>query len=193
MSSSPSLPSLSALADRLEQRAAGAPRPPLLASGALTGVTGLTLEASGCALPLGARCRIETPGVLARGAEVVGFRGGQTFLMPVDGMEGLRPGSRVVPAPESDLVPVGEALLGRVVDALGRPLDGAAVPPCSSVTPLHGRSLNPLRRSPVTDPLDVGVRAINALLTVGRGQRLGLFAGSGVGKSVLLGMMTRFT
>ena len=193
MSSSPTLPSLSALADRLEQRAAGAPRPPLMASGALTGVTGLTLEASGCALPLGARCRIETPGVLARGAEVVGFRGGQTFLMPVDGMEGLRPGSRVVPAPESDLVPVGEALLGRVVDALGRPLDGASLPPCSSVTPLHGRSLNPLRRAPVTDPLDVGVRAINALLTVGRGQRLGLFAGSGVGKSVLLGMMTRFT
>ncbi len=189
----PALPSLAALAERLQRRAAEAPRPPLLASGALTGVTGLTLEASGCAMPLGARCRLETPGATPREAEVVGFRGGQTFLMPVDDLGGLRPGARVIPTPESDQVPVGEGLLGRVVDALGRPLDGVPLPHFSAVTPLHGRPLNPLRRAPVCEPLDVGVRAINALLTVGRGQRMGLFAGSGVGKSVLLGMMTRFT
>lgn len=189
----PTLPDLAALGTRLRARAAAFRPPPLLASGALTGVTGLTLEATGCAFPLGARCRLKGPGAKPCEAEVVGFRGGQTFLMPVGELGGLRPGARVLPSPESDQVAVGEGLLGRVVDALGRPLDGVPLPHLSALTPLHGRPLNPLRRASVCEPLDVGVRAINAMLTVGRGQRLGLFAGSGVGKSVLLGMMTRFT
>ncbi len=189
----PSLPDPQGLARRLAARAIDVKPPPLLASGTLTGITGLTLEAAGCALPLGARCRLRSPGSPNCEAEVVGFRGGQTFLMPVGDLGGLRPGSRVIPAPESDRVPVGPTLLGRVVDALGRPLDGAPAPHCAQTVSLLGRPLNPLRRAPVEEPLDVGVRAINAMLTVGRGQRLGLFAGSGVGKSVLLGMMTRFT
>ena len=189
----PTLPDPQEMAERILARKPLARRPRLLSGGALSGVTGLTVEAEGCALPLGARCRISAPGVTGCLAEVVGFRNGQTFLMPLQDLGALRPGARVAPAPEFGNVAVGASLLGRVVDALGRPLDGHGSPHFSHMTPLHGRPLNPLTRAPVDSPLDVGVRAINALLTVGRGQRLGLFAGSGVGKSVLLGMMTQFT
>lgn len=187
------LPDPEAMARRFAARKVLAVSPRLFAGGALTGVTGLTIEAGGCALPLGARCRLLGPGASECLAEVVGFKGGQTFLMPLEDPGALRPGTRVLPAPESGNVGVGGALLGRVVDALGRPLDGRGPLHFFQTIPLEGRQLNPLNRRPVEEPLDVGVRAINALLTVGRGQRLGLFAGSGVGKSVLLGMMTRYT
>jgi len=173
--------------------------------GRLVRATGLVLEATGLTLPLGAVCRIECGNSGSSAwvnAEVVGFQGSNLFLMPQSDISGLPPGARVMPAPcpmERHL-PVGDALLGRVLDGAGRPLDvfndssGALtdlhhVPTASlSATPL-----NPLARTPINTALDVGIRAINGLLTVGRGQRMGLFAGSGVGKSVLLGMMARYT
>ncbi|HEY0675834.1 MAG TPA: FliI/YscN family ATPase, partial [Immundisolibacter sp.] len=114
-------------------------------------------------------------------------------LMPIDPINGLGPSARVLPLRHGALAPVGPGLLGRVLDGAGRPLDGKGPIRAAGHVPLTGTPQNPLGRPPIREPLDVGVRSINSLLTVGRGQRLGLFAGSGVGKSVLLGMMTRYT
>jgi flagellum-specific ATP synthase len=108
-------------------------------------------------------------------------------------MHGLTPNARVVPVAQAAEAAVGDELLGRVLDGEGEPLDGLPRPRCGARVRLAGKTINPLQRAPITEPLDVGVRAINSLLTVGRGQRIGLFAGTGVGKSSLLGMMTRYT
>src|SRR6478735_7190303 len=176
-------------------------------SGRLTRAVGLVLEAVGLQLPVGSDCLIELPpGHPQRHAEaeVVGFAGDRLFLMPQTEVAGLVPGARVFPrsgAPGSGLageahtkrLPVGEGMLGRVVDAVGRPLDGLGPLDISRKVPLSSPPINPLTRAPIDSVLDVGVRAINSMLTVGRGQRMGLFAGSGVGKSVLLGMMARYT
>lgn len=113
--------------------------------------------------------------------------------MPEELASGLTPGARIEPLDAQREIPVGDALLGRVIDANGQPLDGKGPLRARDHSPLSGRPINPLQRAPVREPLDVGIRSINGLLSVGRGQRLGLFAGSGVGKSVLLGMMTRNT
>ncbi|MDF7647166.1 flagellum-specific ATP synthase FliI [Pantoea sp. Acro-805] len=167
--------------------------------GKLTRATGLVMEAVGLALPIGALCRVERQtlqGKAAVDSEVVGFNGHTLYLMPLEQVDGIVPGARVY-ASDGDScggkqLPLGPQLLGRVLDAQGYPLDGGAMlgkPLANLVT----TSLNPLLRDPIKTVLDVGVRAINGLLTVGRGQRMGLFAGSGVGKSVLLGMMARFT
>ncbi|GGY11023.1 flagellum-specific ATP synthase [Paludibacterium paludis] len=180
--------------------------------GRLTRVTGMVMEAVGLKLPVGSACRVDLPDAPPVEAEVVGFSGDKVFLMPLTNVQGLLPGTPVRPlaanhpprfnkpsaaprvnGPGGRQVPVGASLLGRVLDSLGRPLDGAGPVHPEAYYPLHSQPINPLDRSPVHDVLDVGVRAINGLLTVGRGQRLGLFAGSGVGKSVLLGMMARFT
>jgi flagellum-specific ATP synthase len=171
-------------------------------SGRLTRATGLLLEVAGLRLPLGANCLIDLPDPNAPPleAEVVGFVGERLYLMPQSEMAGLLPGAKVWPMFESAAgepssgkkLPVGMALLGRVVDALGRPLDGRPLN-TEHYAPLHGAVPNPMERAPIEEVLDVGVRAINALLTVGKGQRMGLFAGSGVGKSMLLGMMARYT
>jgi flagellum-specific ATP synthase len=144
-------------------------------------------------------------------AEVVGFEGDKLFLMPQSDVEGIVPGTRVFPVEQtvpkpgsvshprrrpSDRarhLPVGEELLGRVVDGAGRPLDSLGPIQTNDSAPINVRPANPLGRAPIVETLDVGVRCINAMLTVGRGQRMGLFAGSGVGKSVLLGMMARYT
>jgi flagellum-specific ATP synthase len=167
--------------------------PPLVVEGKLSRMVGLTLEAVGCQAPVGGRCLVETAYQERIEAEVVGFADERLYLMPVGEVYGLKPGCRVIPSGVPCAAKVGMGLLGRVLDGAGHPLDGKGPLLCDSVYPLQGRPLNPLARQPVVEPLDVGVRAINALLTVGRGQRLGLFAGTGVGKSVLLGMMTRFT
>jgi len=182
------------MAERLRERAAHLPDLPRpVVEGVLTRMVGLTLEAEGCHAPVGEQCRIVSPGGQELMAEVVGFAGDRLYLMPTEGTQGLAPQSRVIPTGRSMGVRVSMGLLGRVLDGAGQPLDGKGpLPPGTSVS-LMGRPINPLRRAPVREPLDVGVRAINALLTVGRGQRMGLFAGSGVGKSVLLGMMTRYT
>jgi flagellum-specific ATP synthase len=166
---------------------------PFVVEGRLTRMVGLTLEAVGCQVPVGARCDVLTAGGQQIEAEVVGFAGENTYLMPTGHVDGLTPNSRVVPSAQSSGVAVGEAMLGRVIDAAGRPLDGKGPIDTHCHVPLMGRPINPLERQPITQPLDVGIRSINTLFSVGRGQRMGLFAGSGVGKSVLLGMMTRYT
>ncbi|MGM0676726.1 flagellar protein export ATPase FliI [Ectothiorhodospira marina] len=165
----------------------------VVAEGRLVRMVGLTLEAEGCQVSVGGRCRVVSLGGQEVEAEVVGFSGERTYLMPVGDISGLTPGARVIPTRHARETLVGEALLGRVLDGSGRPLDGGGLPQCDDHVSLNGRPINPLAREPIHEPLDVGIRAINGLLTVGRGQRMGLFAGSGVGKSVLLGMMTRYT
>lgn len=169
------------------------PLPPAAVQGRLTRMVGLTLEAVGCRAAVGERCRVFSPGTAPFDAEVVGFEGDKIYLMPTEQVHGVMPNARVVPLTEDETFSVGPQMLGRVVDGAGRPLDGGPPIRGGESVSLHGESLNPLSRSPITEVLDVGVRAINGLLTVGRGQRLGLFAGSGVGKSSLLGMMARYT
>lgn len=184
----------------------------LQVSGRLTRVTGMVMEAVGLRMPVGSTCVIELPNNRIE-AEVVGFSGDKLFLMPENDVQGLVPGARVIPAEQAghpllsgkrvaprrrgaDLarhLPVGNMLLGRVLDGAGRPLDQLGPLHADESAPLQSRPINPLDRAAIKDELDVGVRAINSLLTVGRGQRMGLFAGSGVGKSVLLGMMARYT
>lgn len=178
---------------RLQEYKSRATEPvPLVVEGKLTRMVGLTLEVVGCQAAVGARCRVSSPEGEVE-AEVVGFSGDSLYLMPTSDIRGLVPNARVIPGQRMYEASVGDELLGRVIDATGHPLDDKGPINCSHSLPLAGRPANPLDRSPIDEPLDVGVAAINALLTVGRGQRLGLFAGSGVGKSVLLGMMTRFT
>ncbi|TVV45318.1 flagellar protein export ATPase FliI [Thalassolituus sp. C2-1] len=162
-------------------------------AGRLVRMVGLTLEAVGLSVRVGDRCMVERKQAEDIEAEVVGFDRERIFLMPIEQVDGLRAGARVWPLSVAADVPVGFNLLGRVLDGTGRPLDQKG--PLQDVDQgnLQGRPINPLHRAPIRETLDVGIRAINALLTVGRGQRIGLFAGSGVGKSVLLGMMTRFT
>jgi flagellum-specific ATP synthase len=161
--------------------------------GKLKRVVGLTLEAVGCEASLGDRCWLLDEHDQKREAEVVGFANDSLYLMPIEDLRGLSPNARVLPGGKALDAPVGNALLGRVIDGVGRPLDGRGPLRAQATAPLAGRDINPLERAPIRQPLDVGVRAINSLFTVGRGQRLGLFAGSGVGKSTLLGMMTRYT
>jgi flagellum-specific ATP synthase len=161
--------------------------------GILRRVVGLTIEATGCRLPLGAAARIETAGNEWIDAEVVGFSGERTFLMPSADVQGILPEARVVPRRRGSRVEVGLGLLGRVIDSTGAPLDGRGPIRPDGHAPLSGVPINPLQREPIKRPLDVGVRVINALFPIGRGQRVGLMAGSGVGKSTLLGMMTRYT
>jgi flagellum-specific ATP synthase len=156
-------------------------------------MVGLALEAEGCAAAIGDRCEIIGTDDSRVEAEVVGFSGERLFLMPTGDLHGMRADSRVVPRTQAGTVRVGPRLLGRVVDGACRPLDGHGPIETELSVRLAGRPINPLLRRPITQALDVGVRAINGLLTVGRGQRIGLFAGSGVGKSVLLGMMARYT
>lgn len=186
--------SASRLLERIERYPLNPLRPPRpLVSGRVVRSVGLTLEAVGIEAALGECCLIETHAGQRIEAEVVGFDEGKLFLMPMRRVGGLKSGARVLPCGDEARIDVGDALLGRVIDGLGAPLDGLPPPKTTHSIPFTGPMINPLRRLPVREPLDVGIRAINGLLTVGRGQRMGLFAGSGVGKSVLLGMMTRFT
>jgi flagellum-specific ATP synthase len=161
--------------------------------GSLVRTIGLVMEACGIHVAIGERCFVESESGRLLSAEVVGFDGGRVQLMAEGHADGLTPGARVIPAGRTMEVAVGSELLGRVIDGGGAPLDGKGQIRCTERMPLFGESVNPMRRALVDEPLDVGVRSINALFTVGRGSRLGLFAGSGVGKSVLLGMMARYT
>ncbi|WP_316364353.1 flagellar protein export ATPase FliI [Candidatus Thiodiazotropha sp. CDECU1] len=165
----------------------------LVVEGRLTRMVGLTLEAIGCRAAIGGQCDVVSSNGTHIEAEVVGFGEENLYLMPTGDIQGLEQGARVIPTGRVCEAVVGEQLLGRVIDGAGKPLDGLGTIHNDERRPLTGTSFNPLARTPIREPLDVGVRAINALLSVGRGQRLGLFAGSGVGKSILLGMMTRYT
>ena len=178
---------------RARQQLATTPVPAPRRFGRLVRVTGLTLEVVGCPLALGQRCRVYAADGQTLSAEVVGFNRELCYLMPLQPMSGLYPGARVEALPSDEQIRIGHHLLGRVVDGLLQPLDGLPLPEAGDWVPWFQSPPNPLTRQPVTTPLDVGVRAINGLLTPGKGQRLGLFAGSGVGKSMLLGMMTRNT
>ena len=182
------------LATKLKQFAQAVPqavKPEI--SGRLTRMVGLTLEAVGCHSMVGDRCHIHSVTGSLIEAEVVGFDADKTFLMPLTAADGLKPGALVTPANNISEIAVGWGLLGRVLDGAGNVLDDKGPLETDAHIPFSGQVINPLARAPIRQSLDVGIKAINALLTVGIGQRIGLFAGSGVGKSMLLGMMTRFT
>jgi len=175
---------------RAAQRLSEVPQEPV--SGRLVRVTGLTLEVVGCRLVIGQRCLVDTHSGEKILAEVVGFDRDTAFLMPYRAVSGLYSGASVQRLDSEWRLPVGRELLGRTFDGLMQPLDDLPAPTGETIS-LHAVPPNPLKRKPVREPLDVGVRAINALLTPGKGQRLGLFAGAGLGKSVLMGMITRYT
>lgn len=161
--------------------------------GTITRITGMKIEAIGMTVPVGTTCRILVSDTHSVNAEVVGFSDNVSYLMAMEHMDGIKPGTQVIPLSHHRKVRVGKELLGRVIDAEGNPIDGRGTIYTDEHYPLVSKPINPLARKKIKDTLDVGIRAINALLTVSKGQRLGIFSGSGVGKSVLLGMMTHFT
>ena len=183
------------LSDKLKHLQGSAIKPqPLKVAGRLVRMVGMTLEVVGTFAPIGSRCQImrgrDLPPIEA---EVVGFHEGRLFLMPIGDTNGLAPNAEVLPVEGGVRVGVGYGMLGRVVSGTGEPLDGLGSIEVTDYIPLTGERINPLSRHPITESLDVGIKAINGLLTLGKGQRIGLMAGTGVGKSVLLGMMTRYT
>lgn len=189
---SPERPSaLERLRSYAPRQSVTAPKPE--AEGRLTRSVGLTLEAVGLNVSVGRQCRVINKDGRVVEAEVVGFAGDVVYLMPVKRVEGMQPGARVVPVSSHQGMRIGPQLLGRVINGLGQPLDDAGPLRGDDFLDFTPQDINPLKRHPISEPLDVGIRAINALITVGRGQRMGLFAGSGVGKSVLMGMMTKYT
>jgi len=167
---------------------------PVRTFGKVSKVVGLLVEGRGMKAPLGSFCRLlsdeQREGIPA---EVVGFRNGSVLFMPYGEMRGIRPGSLIQNSNTPPLFPVGGQLLGRVVDAFGQPMDSGPKLTPSRYYPLHAQPLNPLKRLRIHEPMDVGIRSINGLLTLGKGQRVGIMAGSGVGKSTLMGMIARYT
>ncbi|MGD8881971.1 MAG: flagellar protein export ATPase FliI [Desulfobacterales bacterium] len=164
------------------------------ARGKVTNVIGLVIEARGPVSKLGTVCDIYTKGGAHKiTAEVMGFRDDHVLMMPLEEIRGIGPGCRVVARQQRAIIPVGPGLLGRVISGLGNPIDNKGPIPVESEYPIYGAPINPLSRKRISKPLDLGIRAINGLLTVGCGQRIGIFSGSGVGKSVLLGMIARKT
>jgi flagellum-specific ATP synthase len=167
---------------------------PALSFGKVAKVVGLLVEGRGMKASLGSFCRLlsddDEAGIPA---EVVGFRNGSVLFMPYGEMRGIRPGNLIQNSNTPPLFPVGRQMLGRVLDAFGQPMDSGPPLAPSQYYPLHAQPLNPLKRPRIHEPMDVGIRAINSLLTLGKGQRVGIMAGSGVGKSTLMGMMARYT
>ena len=162
--------------------------------GRVVRTVGLLIESTGPRVSVGSMCHIVTgPGAEPLPVQVVGFRDSIVLSVPLGDTVGVRPGDRIIARAGALSVDVGEGMLGRVIDALGRPLDGGPPIRGRAQYPLYPPPLNPMAREPVTQPLPTGVRAIDGLLTCGRGQRIGLFGGSGVGKSTLMGMLTRGT
>lgn len=167
---------------------------PIQASGKVTKIIGLVIEAQGPASKVGTVCDIFTRSDSKKiTAEVLGFGENKVVLMPLEDIRGIGPGSRVVARQQKATIAVGPGLLGRVVDGLGNPIDDKGPICVDSEYPIYAKAINPLLRKRIEHPLDLGIRAINGLLTVGCGQRIGVFSGSGVGKSVLLGMIARKT
>jgi flagellum-specific ATP synthase len=162
-------------------------------AGRLVRVVGLTLEAVGVKAHIGSQCLVETmQGNLL--AEIVGFSNDITYLMPEESLQGVLPGASVLPISSKHQLPLTHGLLGRIINGVGKPMDDKGpIKITEKDYVLDSRPINPLSRRAISEPLDVGVRCINSFLTIGKGQRMGLFAGSGVGKSVLMGMMTHGT
>ena len=164
------------------------------ANGKVTNIVGLVIEAQGPVSRLGTICDIYTKGDSHKiSAEVLGFKDNKVLMMPLAEIRGIGPGCPIVARQQRAVIPVGSGLLGRVIDGLGNPIDNKGPIPAEREYPIYGTPINPLSRKRISKPLDLGIRAINGLLSVGCGQRLGIFAGSGVGKSVLLGMIARKT
>lgn len=167
---------------------------PIRANGSITKVVGLVAEAHGINSRLGSVCDIYPKGNQPSiKAEVSGFRDNKVLLMPLEETRGIGPGSRVVTRDQKALIGVGKGLLGRVIDGLGNPIDDKGPIRIENEYPIYVKPINPLLRKRIDKPLDIGIRAINGLLTIGCGQRVGIFSGSGVGKSVMLGMIARKT
>lgn len=180
--------------DQVEQHIHSIRAPEASSSGKLVRVVGLTLEAKGISAPLGAHCQVETTEKnVFIDAEVVGFHEELLFLMPFTEPLGIGPGARVWVSPHSSKVVISDGLLGRVLDGLGQPIDNKGPIPNPKKFALASALVNPMERGPIDKVLDTGIKAIDTCLTLGQGQRIGLMAGSGVGKSVLLGMLTRNT
>ena len=179
-----------ALAKTLARAGSGVARTPVV-EGRLRDVVGLVLEAGGCTAAVGDSVELRPAGRAPLRAEVVGLRDDRLLCMPLGPVTGLDAGTPLRPLGGAAMVPVGDALIGRVVDGLGRPLDGRPAPVLDRRRPLDGAPAHPLARRPVDTAFPVGVRAIDGLLTLGEGQRIGIFAGGGVGKSTLLAMMVR--
>lgn len=166
---------------------------PTRVEGRLVRMVGMALEVVGISAPIGSKCEIHSSSQGIVEAEVVGFHADKLFLMPVGHVHGLEPNAKVIAVEGGVQISVGFSLLGRILDGTGSPLDNKPMPICNDKVSLHGKKINPLSRATITKPLDVGIKSINSLLTIGEGQRVGLMAGTGVGKSVLLGMITRYT
>lgn len=167
---------------------------PIQTYGKVSRVVGLVVEASGPVANIGCLCDIHTrQGTRPIQSEILGFKENSVLLMPLEEFRGIAPGDRVTVQRDNAYVPVGDGLLGRIVDGMGHPMDGGEAIVCEKEYLIYAPPVNPLSRRRITQPLDLGVKAINGLLTVGRGQRMGIFSGSGVGKSVLLGMIARYT
>ncbi len=182
-----SLTWIDALRDRFERME------PIRQRGRVDQVIGMVIESRGPQVSVGDRCSVSTHRSGDITAEVVGFRGNRVLLMPLGSMEGVAPGSMVTASDEPFTVGVGKGLLGRVLNGLGEPIDGRGTLEVESRRPIYALPSDPLRRKPIRTPLPTGVRAIDALITCGRGQRFGVFSGSGIGKSILMGMIARHT
>ena len=162
------------------------------ANGKVTNVVGLVIEAQGPVSRLGTVCDIYTKSDSRKiTAEVLGFKDNKVLMMPLQEIRGIGPGCPIVARQHRAVIPVGPGLLGRVIDGLGNPIDNKGPIPAKSEYPIYGTPVNPLTRKRISKPLDLGIRAINGLLSVGCGQRMGIFAGSGVGKSVYAGCRQR--
>lgn len=165
----------------------------IVQEGSVVKVSGIVAEANGPGLSIGSLCTIKNVQGEDIEAEVVGFKDNRVIVMPLGELIGVKPGSKIIYRTNKATVPVGDAYLGRVIDGLGRPLDGKSLVKPDLEYPVYGKRLNPMNREIISDVLDVGVRSINALTTIGKGQRIAIMAGSGVGKSVLMGMIARNT
>lgn len=192
MTSSPQTPQ-NTLSSQVWERALQIRAQPPVKKGVVVRSVGMRLEARGISAPLGATCRVVAADGRLVSAEVVGFSEGSLYLLPFEEQAGIGLGSTVEVTSKSSSIGVGKTLLGRVIDAEGNPLDGMRLLTPDRQVSLAGSPINPMDREPISRVLDVGVRSINSILTLGRGQRIGLIAGSGVGKSVLLGMLARYT
>lgn len=163
---------------------------PIRINGKVTEIVGLMVEGSGPAASIGDICGImPVNGDTSLEAEVVGFRKGRVLLMPLQSIQGLGPGCKILSLGRKASIGVGNGLLGRVIDGLGNPIDNKGPIDFTNEYPIYADPINPLDRGRIMEPMDLGIRSLNALFTCGKGQRMGIFAGSGVGKSVLMGMI----
>jgi len=168
---------------------------PIKVNGTVSEIIGLMVEGHGPASSVGEMCNIFANGGACETlrAEVVGFRKGKVLLMPLDHLQGVGPGCKIVSLGRKASIAVGKKLLGRIIDGLGNPIDGRGPVEPEDDYPLYAEPINPLKRGRIVEPMDLGIRVLNGLLSCGKGQKMGIFSGSGVGKSILLGMIARYT